>query len=144
MKNKLIIAALLIFTFCFTANAQTDEAARRIQLVQALERTQEEISSSRRFIAALKEQVESKENLISSLNKKDGLSGSAIKSLQDEVVSLRAAIDAQEKVVSLQKEESKYLRRELEKTRKDLSRSRRRSKFLIIAAGILAVFVIAK
>lgn len=144
MKNTIIFTIILIFTFCFTATAQTDEAARRVQLIQALERSQSEVLASRDLIGALKEQVESKEKLINSLNKKDELSQSAIKSLQYEIDSLRAAIDDAKKIMEIREKEVDILKKELDKTRKKLSRSRSISKYLAVIAGVLAAVIIAK
>ncbi len=144
MANKLIIIALLTFGFCFTANAQTDEAARRIQLIQALERSQTEVLVSRDLIAALKEQVASKESIIAAITEKDEASEAAIKTLQSEVEDLRIAIYEAQKVLELRHHEVEFLKSDLEKSNKKLSRSRRTSKVLLVLAGVLGVVAIVK
>jgi len=144
MKNKLIIAALLTFGFCFTANAQTDESARRIQLIQALERAQAEVLVSRDLIDGLKEQVASKDSLIAAITEKDEVSQAAIKTLQSEVENLRIAISESQKVLELRQHEVDFLKKDLEKNNKNLTRSRRNSKILIVLAGVIGVIAVVK
>jgi len=144
MINKLIIIALLTFSFCFTANAQTDETARRVQLIQALERAQSEVLVSRDLIGALKEQVASKESIIAAITEKDEASQEAIKTLQSEVENLRMAISESTRVLELRQHEVYFLAKDLEKSNKNLTRSRRNSKVLLVLAGVIGVIAIVK
>lgn len=146
MKHTLLIIAFLTLACCSTADAQVapDDAARRTHLVQALERSQSEVTASRVLIDSLHEQVESKNKLIKAYKEKDEASGAAIISLQAERTNLRAAIVAEEKALSLQKEQVKYLNNQLEKTRGDLKKSRRFAKIFAAIAGVVAIIAITK
>jgi chromosome segregation ATPase len=143
--KKLTIIAILFFGFAFTANAQqTDSDVARIQLINALERAQREVKSSRIYVDALKQQVESKEARITALNQKDELSTAAIASLQSEVSNLRLAITEAEAVMSIREKEVLTLKSQLEKTRKKLSRARTFTKYLAVVAAVLAGIVVLK
>ncbi len=147
--KKLIILVLILtgagaaVVSARTTNRTIDEIQRE-QVVNALERAQNEIRASGIFVDALKEQVEAKEALINSLNEKDELSTVAIRNLQSEVSNLRLAITEAEAVMSLREKEVLTLKTQLEKTRKKLSRARTFTKYLAVVAGVLAGIVILK
>lgn len=152
--KKLIIYTILILSFAFSANAQTAAAPaappqtadeiKRLQLVGALERAQNEVKASRHFIDALKVQVESKQKLIDALDAKDELAQKAIAGLQSEVVNLRAAITEQEAALKLRSDEVAELKKQLENTRRKLHRARALQKYLIAAAAVAAAALVLK
>ncbi len=144
--KKLIIAIILILSGAGAAvHAQTTNGdVARIQLINALERAQTEVKSSRIFVDALRQQVASKEARITALNQKDALSTAAIKNLQSEITNLRLAINEAEAVISIREKEVLTLKSQLEKTRKKLSRARTFTKYLAVVAAVLAGIVVLK
>ncbi len=114
-----------------------------LQLVNALERAQTEVKSSRKYIDSLREQVDSKEARIAELNKKDALAAQAIESLQNEIANLKKAIEEATIVMETRSKEVAKLKADLDKTRKKLKRARAVEKYLTIAAAaILAAFIL--
>ncbi len=146
MRNFLFIA-ILFFSYASFANAQTaapDDAARRVLLVEALERNQAEVIAGRKYIDALKQQVGIKQAEIKALNEKDALAQSAITGLQSEVTSLRSAIDEASKALEIRKSEAEELKKQLDKTRRSLHRARALTKYLAITAAALAAALALK
>lgn len=83
--KKIISLTILTLCFCLNAAAQAapDNAAatvERIQLVAALERAQAEVKASRKYVDALNEQIESKEKIIQTQQRRQTLADSAIAS----------------------------------------------------------------
>lgn len=151
LKTLLIIAAA--FALCMATNAQTVPPAppspmadeiQRLRLVNALERAQAEVRISRKFVDSLKDQVASKEKIIKAQKEKDVLSSAAIESLQAEIVNLRSAISEAEKILETRRVEVAELKGYLEKTRAKLNRARSMTKYLAIAAAVLAAIVVVK
>ena len=120
---------------------QNDDEARRLKLVEALERAQDEVKASRKYIDGLEKQVESKEQIIAAQTKRQTLSDEAITSLQKEIETLKAAVAEQEKTIRVQENETEYLKKELGKTSRKLHRARKLNQSLIIvtAAAILGI-----
>lgn len=123
-----------------TQNQQAADEQRRRQLIEALERAQDEVTAGRAYIGGLEAQVKSKQSIIDAQKTRQTLSDAAITSLQAEVETLKAVIAEQEKTIAGQKSEVDYLKKELSKTNKKLHRSRKLNQFLIVgvAAAILA------
>jgi chromosome segregation ATPase len=145
MKKLIIITLLFVSGAGASVHAQTaNDDISRIQLINALERAQREVKSSRIYVDALRQQVESKEARITALNQKDELSTQAIKNLQSEVSNLRLAVTEAEAVMSIREKEVLTLKNQLEKTRKKLNRARTFTKYLSVVAGVLAGIVILK
>lgn len=152
LKTLLIIVAA--FVLCVATNGQTAaptplparmaDEIQRLRLVNALERAQSEVRISRKFVDSLKDQVESKEKIIKAQKDKDVLSSAAIAGLQTEIVNLRSAVVEAEKTLELRRVEVAELKSYLEKTRIKLNRARNLTKYLAIAAGVLAAIVIVK
>lgn len=122
----------------------TEAEIARLQLVNALERAQTEVKASRKLIAGLNEQIESKEARIKALNARDALSAQAIGGLQSEIKNLRAAAREAGNAIKIRSGEVEQLKRDLDKTRKKLHRSRAFVKYLTIAAAALAAALILK
>jgi chromosome segregation ATPase len=134
--------AKTIFSQTTADSTQTraDDEARRRQLIEALERAQDEVKASRKYIDALEAQVKSKQSIIEAQAKRQTLSDEAITSLQKEVEILKSVIAVQEKTIETDRNEIDYLKKELDKTNKKLKRSRSLNKYLIVgvAAAVLA------
>lgn len=116
---------------------------RRKTLIEALERTQAEVRSGRRYIDALQGQIKSKEALIDKLNERDGVRVKIQSELEAEIKNLRQAIAETEDALRMKTEEAAYLKRELDKTNKRLKASHKREKiFATVAAVLTALFVL--
>ena len=148
-----IIAALCLFasvrkTFSQTTapstQAQETDEQRRIKILEALERAQDEVKASRAYIKGLEKQVTSKQSIIDAQTKRQILSDEAISSLQKETEIAKAAITSEEKTIELQKLEVDYLKKELDKTNKKLKRSRNLNRYLIVGIGALIFTTIFK
>lgn len=127
-----------------TTSSQSEAEIVRLQLVNALERAQTEVKSSRNYIKGLKEQIEIKEARIKALNAKDELASQAINGLQSEIKNLRAAIGAAEQAIKIRSDEVAQLKKDLDKTRKKLHRARTLAKYLTVAAAALAAALFLK
>ena len=113
-------------------------------MVEALERAQDEVRASRKYIAGLEAQVNSKQSIIDAQSKRQTLADEAIFSLQKEIEILQKAIEGQKETIAIQEKESKYLKSELDKTNKKLKRSRSLNKYLIVGAAALILATIFK
>lgn len=158
MKTHAIKHALLLLTLaliCLCGNAKTTfsqgtgsssktDEQRRIALVNALERAQDEVVAGRKYIDGLKEQVKSKEVRIDALNKRDEKRVEIEKSLNAEISNLRAAIEEQKSALKVKEDEVGYLKKELSKVQKKLNSSHTREKVLVVTTIVLFLLQLLK
>lgn len=130
-----------------TTKVQTndnDEALRRAQLADALERAQDEVRAARKYVAGLESSVRSKQKLIDALNEKDAKNSELLASLRSEINSLEAAAAAARDALEARRLEVEVLKTDLQKTRAKLKRARSFQKYLIGGAALAALIAILK
>lgn len=127
-----------------TENSTQTEDQRRVQLVEALERTQREVKAGRKLIDNLEEQVKSKEKLIKKHDERNEVQNQIIDSLKSEVSNLRMSLDSQKKALEIKQAEADYLKTELAKTQKKLKSSYKREKALVVVVAILTSLFLLK
>lgn len=113
--------------------------------MQALERAQDEVRASRKYIEGLESSLESKESIIKAQTSRQTLSDEAIRLLRLEIEQLQAIIKNNEAALKIQSDEIVYLKKELSATNKKLGRARRLNKYLIITTvAVIALKAIFK
>lgn len=127
-----------------TANSTDNDAARRAELVAALERAQIEVRAGRKFIDGLEKQIELKQRQIDEFERRDAKRVEIQELLQKEINELRLAIKEQKNALRIKTEEADYAKKELDKTNRKLKSARTREKFLVGAAAILGAILILK
>lgn len=113
-------------------------------MLEALERAQDEVKASRKYIAGLETSVKSKQGIIDAQTKRQTLSDEAISSLQKEVSDAQALISSQKTTLVADRAEIDYLKKELANTNKKLARARTLQKYLIIGIGTLLLTSVLK
>ena len=126
------------------AQTPETEAARRLRLIEALERAQDEVKASRKYVAALEASVKSKQAVIDAQVKRQSLSDEAIAALQSEVADAKAVIGSQQATIAAGGREIDYLKQELAAVNKKLRRARAVEKYLIVGIGALILTSVLK
>lgn len=145
--KKLFVITILTLCLSLAADAQTvspDPDINRVQLISALERAQSEVRASRKYVDALKQELAAKEAIIKRQSELAILSAEAVKSLQSETINLRAAIEAQERIIKTSEIEISELKKQRDATRKKLSRARAVTRYLLAAAAALGALAVIK
>lgn len=148
---KFIYLIILFLALTFSHSAQTPSPApkteaeiTRLQLVDALERAQIEVLASRKFVDALKSEIETKTALVAALRQKDALAQAAIQSQSAEIAIMKGALRAATLALDARRAERDALKKDLDRTRRKLGRARSLTKYLAAAAAALAAVVILK
>lgn len=117
----------------------TNDADRRVLLIQALQRAQTEVVESRKYVDALEQQIRMKQERINALNILTEQNLALRQSLNLEIAQLQTAIASQQTQIKFNVAEIDYLKKELASVQKKYKKSLKREKWLLLGIGAIVL-----